>query len=124
MELKKRFYSIRQIKQPYIMLVLVMFLFFWMGCSSEEEVVIPTPEISGLENSYILLEGDVLELTPIITNDNNAQYQWILDGEEVASKATYTFTSSQPGSYDLILIVSNQGGTSQKKMSIDRKSVV
>ena len=118
MELKKRFYSIRQIKQPYIMLVLVMFLFFWMGCSSEEEVVIPTPEISGLENSYILLEGDVLELTPIITNDNNAQYQWILDGEEVASKATYTFTSSQPGSYDLILIVSNQGGTSQKKMSI------
>ena len=43
-----------------------------VGCSDEEENVVLAPEISGVESKYTILENEVLELSPLIANDNQS----------------------------------------------------
>lgn len=59
-----------------------------------------------------------MTLTPTIISEYEATFAWFIEEEEVATSATYTFTTSRPGSYELTLKVTNQGGTTEKKVSI------
>ena len=90
MKEKNEFYSMKQLCFPF---VLATFLFFWIGCSDEEKVIIPVPEIAGLESVYTVLEGGGVELTPVITNDDDAVYRWTLDGKVVAITPGYLFNA-------------------------------
>lgn len=45
-------------------------------------------------------------------------YSWLLNSEEVATTPQYTFKASRAGSYQLLLRVINDNGTSEKKTTI------
>lgn len=96
------------------MLLLVLFA----GCSDNEEEEILAPVISGIEDKYIVLAGDELELTPIIANDNSSTYSWQIDGKKVASTMKYTYKATTEGSYTLVFKAVNKGGSAQKETSV------
>lgn len=81
-----------------------------VGCSDEEENVVLAPEMSGVESKYTILENEVLELSPLIANDNQSVYSWFVDGKVVATTLKFTFIPANPGEYKLIFKAENQGG--------------
>ncbi len=93
-------------------------IFFLLACSDEHKEDVLAPAISGLEEQYTVLEGDVLELNPTITNSNSVNYKWLLDGREVSNTLLYTFKESAAGSYKLVLEATNEGGSTQKETKI------
>ncbi len=105
----------KQVNKTYAAIYSLIFLFLLGGCSPEEEAGVPAPEISGIESEYIVLEGDALELSPVITNGDDASFRWTVDGEEVANTSYYTFSSDLPGEYKLVLEATNNGGTDRKE---------
>ncbi len=105
----------KQVNKKYTAIYFLMFLFLLAGCSPEEEVVVPVPEISGIESEYTVLQGDELEFSPVVTNGDDASYRWTVDGKEVANTLSYTFSSDLPGEYKLVLEASNKGGTGRKE---------
>src|SRR5690554_1086634 len=107
--------SMKQVNKTYAAIYSLIFLFLLGGCSPEEETGVPAPEISGIESEYIVLEGDALELSPVITNGDDASFRWTVDGEEVANTSYYTFSSDLPGEYKLVLEATNNGGTDRKE---------
>lgn len=99
---------------------LIYFLFLLAllaRCSDKDDNVLP-PSISGIEKKYTVLEGDELELKPLITNDNSATYSWLLEGKEVSKTLNYIFDTSRAGEFNLILKVSNAGGSDQQEIKI------
>src|SRR5690554_248331 len=107
--------SMKQVNKTYAAIYSLIFLFLLGGCSPEEEAGVPAPEISGIESEYIVLEGDALELSPVIINGDDASFRWTVDGEEVANTSYYTFSSDLPGEYKLVLEATNNGGTDRKE---------
>lgn len=105
----------KQVNKTYAAIYSLIFLFLLGGCSPEEEAGVPAPEISGIESEYIVLEGDALELSPVIINGDDASFRWTVDGEEVANTSYYTFSSDLPGEYKLVLEATNNGGTDRKE---------
>ena len=105
-------------KQMRYMFILMLFQFFLAGCSDEEEMIIPAPEISGIEEEYTIPEGYQLVLSPIVANNEQASYRWLLDGNEVGNTLSYTFSSELPGRFKLVLEVTNEGGKVQKEVTI------
>ncbi len=116
--------SMKQVNKKHTAIYFLMFLFLLAGCSPEEEMIVPVPEISGIESEYTVLEGDELEFSPVVTHGDDASYRWTVDGKEVANGAEYTFNASRPGNYEIILMVTNLGGTTEKKISIEVKAEV
>lgn len=101
------------------LLIYVLFLFaFLSACSDSSDEDVLAPAISGLEDKYTVLEGDALDLKPVITNGNPVNYRWLLDGQEVANTLNYTFKERVAGSYKLVLNVTNAGGSVQKEIEI------
>lgn len=105
-------------KQMRYMFILMLFQFFLAGCSDEEGMIIPAPEISGIEEEYTIPEGYQLVLSPIVANNEQASYRWLLDGNEVGNTLSYTFSSELPGRFNLVLEVTNEGGKAQKEVII------
>lgn len=107
--MEKKFYPVGQV---YILFIFVLSILAFGGCSDTDEPL-PTflaPEISGLENDYTILEGTELELSPVITNDKEMLYTWLLDGKEVSTSLKYTFAPTSSGTYRLKFKAENQGG--------------
>lgn len=101
-------------------LIYVLFLsIFLSACSDSNDENVLAPIISGLEDQYTLLEGDLLDLKPIVTNDNSVTYKWSVDGQEVANTLNYTFSKSEVGNYRLVLKATNIGGSAQKEIVIN-----
>lgn len=99
------------------LLFFLIFLILFIGCSKEEEQVLK-PIISGIETAYSILEGEQLQLKPTVENENQADYVWMLDRREVGKTSSYTFNAAIPGNYELILNVSNKGGSIRHTISI------
>lgn len=89
-----------------------------LSCSPEEELIIPSPEISGLESKYTILEGSSLELTPDVASEYETTYKWTMDGVVVSSTLSYTFNGDIAGEYNLIFEAANDGGTDQTEITI------
>lgn len=101
-------------------LIYVLFLsIFLSACSDSNDENVLVPIISGLEDQYTVLEGDILELKPIVTNDNSVTYKWSVDGQEVANTLNYTFNKGEVGNYSLVLKATNIGGSAQKEIVIN-----
>lgn len=115
MDLKNRFNLMRKV---CFLLMPILFLFALAGCSDEEKVTIPAPEISGMESEYVVLEGSELELSPIVTNTTEATFRWLLDGKEVATTQRYLFHTTLPGEYKLVFEAINPGGKAQKEVLV------
>lgn len=103
-------------KQKIVLALLIIFAGF-TSCKDDAEVV-NAPVISGLENTYIVLQDEELKLTPNIEHDNNASHIWQLDGKEVAKTLNFVFVQSTPRDYKLVLIVGNEGGVAKQEITI------
>lgn len=103
-------------KQRIILSLLIVFAAF-TSCSDDAEVI-QAPVISGLQETYTVLEGAKLELNPTIENGIGATYLWQLNGEEVAKTQNYLFEQSNPGEYKLVLKVAKEGRVAEMKISI------
>ncbi|HHU25972.1 MAG TPA: hypothetical protein GXZ56_05055 [Bacteroidales bacterium] len=94
------------------------------GGTTEKEVLIivtkkgDAPVISNLKEAYTVAPGIALELQPSVASDTEVTYSWLLNSEEVATTPQYTFKASRAGSYQLLLRVINDNGTSEKKTTI------
>ncbi len=94
-------------------------LILFAGCSdSNDDEELLAPVISGIEDKYTVLEGDELEFTPVVTNDNYSDYSWQIDGKEAASTLKYTYKATVEGDYTLAFKVVNKGGSARKETSI------
>ncbi len=103
-------------KQKIILALLIVFAGF-TSCKDDAEVVL-APVISGLEDAYTVIEGVKFELNPTIENVIGATYLWQLNGVEVAQTQNYVFEESNPGEYNLIFKVGNEGGVDKKEITI------
>lgn len=64
-------------------------------------------KIEGVDASYSLFPGESVTLTPkvrlsIDSLNPDVSYSWLLDGKEVSTHASYTFTADVYGEYELI----------------------
>lgn len=76
------------------------------------------PVITQLEDEYEIAVGKEQKLTPIVVSDTEVTYSWLLGDEEVSSSASYTFVSSEPGKFVLLLKAENRGGISEKSVTV------
>lgn len=76
------------------------------------------PMITQLEDEYEIAVGKELNLAPIVVSDTEVAYSWLQGDEEVSSSASYTFVSSEPGKFVLLLKVENRGGITEKEVAI------
>lgn len=77
-----------------------------------EIVSLLTPQITmGVpEEGYIIMIDDDLKLSPEVTNDEDAVYQWCVNGKEKASTKDFVFSETQAGIYKLDLTATNEDG--------------
>ena len=64
-------------------------------------------KVEGIDASYSLFPGESVTLTPkvrlsIDSLNPDLSYSWLLDGKEVSTEASYTFTADVYGDYELI----------------------
>lgn len=80
------------------------------ACSDEEDMKFP--EILGIKTEYNIKKGSVLELVPIIKNQKNPTYEWILNNNNktLSKEPKLKFQSKEKGSFNLILQVSGDNG--------------
>lgn len=65
------------------------------------------PTIDGYIQAYA---GQDLEIIPEVMHNEEASYQWLLQGEEVSTEATYVFNQENLGDYSITLVVTNEDG--------------
>lgn len=58
----------------------------------------------------VLELGETLEITPELLNPEEASYSWLLNGEEVSTKQTFTYKVENPCRADLTCIIQNKYG--------------
>ena len=64
-------------------------------------------KVSGIDSKYTLFPGESVTITPTVrlaldTINPDLSYLWLVDGVEVGTDATYTFTAEKMGDYELI----------------------
>ena len=82
------------------------------SCSKEDTPII-IPEISFTdmpESGYSVCLGQILNLTPTITNEKNSTFQWFEGEKLICTEKTYSFKKDKEGKYTLTLKVTNEGG--------------
>lgn len=98
--------------------VLMLLIASCVKIDKKEDIIINPPQIENLEKEYAVVEGEILTITPNITNGLNAKYSWAIDGKEVAATSKLTYLAKTPGVYRLTLIVSNDGGQDKKETKL------
>lgn len=103
--------------QKSFLLTLFLFSLFLIGCSDEEQVF--APEISGIEESYTILDNQSIKLSPVISSEHETAYFWLIDGVEVADAPEYVFGGKGAGEYKLVFRAVNKGGVTQKEFVVN-----
>lgn len=94
------------------------------GGFDEKEITITVadrgaaPAISDIEEEYSIEVDTDLTITPTITSEKESTYAWFIGDEEVATTLAYKFNWSQPGTYKVTFKATNQGGTTEKVITI------
>lgn len=100
---------------------LLIFSLFLASCEKDENV--EAPDISGIETTdYTLNIGDKVTLAPNIKNLKGNTYSWLLDGKEVDTGTSYTFTATEPGEFTIVFQATNKGGVDKEafKVKVER----
>lgn len=103
--------------QKSFLLTLFLFSLFLIGCSDEEQIL--APEISGIEESYKLLDNQSIKFSPEVSSDAETTYSWLLNDEEVANTHEFTFEAKEAGEYKLVFRAVNKGGVTQKEFVVN-----
>lgn len=97
-------------KKIFYVLIIILFATFISSCKDD---TVENPIISGIEAEYMLKQGKTLEIVPSVLNTENAVYEWSINGKSVSKDAVYKFMAADPGKYQFLLKVSNDGGTAE-----------
>jgi hypothetical protein len=98
--------------------------------SAEEEIrvdvaalVPPRITLGVPDGGYIIPEGEPLELTPAVANNDAATYVWTVNAEEVSTAQSYTFSSTTTGTFRLMLKTTNEDGKDSLKFDVHVKTL-
>ena len=76
------------------------------------------PIISGIEESYTIIENSFIKLLPVLVGEQDVSYSWLLNGAEVATTLEYTFEGKEVGDYILTFKATNSAGTTEIMINI------
>ncbi|MFA8434814.1 MAG: PKD-like domain-containing protein [Marinifilaceae bacterium] len=74
------------------------------------DLLLPKISVKIPENGITIVKGSDLEIAPSVENNENTTYSWTVDGKEKATTKDYTFSSSETGTFKLVLKVTNEDG--------------
>ena len=99
--------------------IAAIFLFSIMACHKDHDAVakpvITAPSNGGKDTVTI---GNSLKLSPATSVTSGVTYSWTLNGTNVSTDSTYTFTPTARGDFSIIYTVSNEGGSSSQTYNI------
>ena len=102
-------------------LILLVLCASWT-CACQEDTPkghLPTIRWEETSRRFRIQAGEALTLIPIVGyTDTQTAYAWSIEGETVCKEAEYTFTTSIPGTYFILLRVSNAFGTTEDEVKI------
>jgi hypothetical protein len=75
------------------------------------------------KGGYIIPEGEPLELTPAVDNNDAATYVWTVDAAEASTAQSYTFSSTATGTFRLGLKTANEDGKDSLKFDVHVKAL-
>jgi hypothetical protein len=75
------------------------------------------------KGGYIIPEGQPLELTPAVDNNDAATYVWTVGSEAVSTAQSYTFSSATAGTFRLALKAANEDGKDSIKFDVHVKTL-
>lgn len=102
--------------QKSFLLTFLFLALLFVGCKDEEQFF--APEISGIEESYKILDNQSIKFSPEIKSAHDAAYSWLLNDVEVANTPEYTFEGKEAGEYKLVFRAVNKGGTTQTEFVV------
>ncbi|MCC8018660.1 MAG: cell surface protein [Rikenellaceae bacterium] len=98
-------------------------IFLFGACNKADEIIVtdssPVITFDAEDHVYQVKVGRELLLEPVVTNNENAAYRWLLDGVTVGREATYRFSSDESGEYYLTFEVTNPASTASEEVRID-----
>lgn len=104
-------------------LLSILFSIVLFSCNKDDviEQTAQKPEISLDSESgvYTVKAGKDLLLTPIVINDQNASYEWIMDDKVVGNEKSYRFNASAEGEYYLTFKVKTVSGEASIDIRVD-----
>ncbi len=74
------------------------------------ELVIPNVDFSILGDTCKVLEAVEFTITPNVSNCEDADFLWTLDGDTIATSQNLSYTIDELGCYNLELVATNQDG--------------
>ena len=83
---------------------------------------IPTPpevSIENLSTKNICSPGEIIELKAKLNNPLPTTFNWLTDGEKVSTDSIYRFSSSKPGTYQIVLTATNTDGIDSDSLIIE-----
>lgn len=103
---------------------LVLILLTLISCTEEEETtpLLSAPVITLQEDSpiYKTKAGKEITITPLYENvDEETTYSWTLNGENICSTPSLTFSTEETGRYYIVIAATNAGGTAEEEIRID-----
>lgn len=108
-------------KYWFILLLVELFIGVLTSCNDDDDKYIPTPPVVSIENvSGVVscLPGETIELKAKLDNPLVTTFVWNLDGEEVSTDSIYRFTSTELGTFKIVLTATNVDGTDSDSLTI------
>lgn len=65
-----------------------------------------------------VMKGVGFEFTPLVENDDEASYEWYLNGAKVSTSKNYTFTSDSEGLYTIKFVVTTEDGSDEFEFTV------
>ncbi|MEH0153563.1 PKD-like domain-containing protein [Limibacter armeniacum] len=104
--------------KKYICYILVLVSTVFIGCSSDEEILLPKIISEIPEEGYSIKINEEFTLSVEVENGENADYLWLVDGEEYSQSATFIFTPNQLVTYQVTLQLTTTTGKDQRAFSL------
>lgn len=86
------------------------------------ELIPPTISLIVPKGGYTVLQEQELILAPLVDNEDQATFEWKMDGVPVASTKDYTFKSNETGKFHMSLATKNEDGEDFIEFDVNVKS--
>lgn len=88
------------------------------SCSDDEDLKVEIADL-GVDDGTTIVTGQSIEFVAHMNNiQREVKYAWLINGEEVATKDSYTFKSDETGVYKVQLIVNDNNEVIEKSINI------
>lgn len=89
--------------------------------SCDDDEVINAPQITGWEvpADIAVRPNESIEFKPVLNMTDPVSYQWSVNGKKVSEESSYTFSTTDPGSYEIVFRASNSSGSDEQKTTVN-----